>query len=123
MKTARQLVYAALKSSPVLKDLPIRPGIGDGADKPPYLVYQQIYYAPARTLQGVPTLENYHYQVDVYAIDPDDADLLAKAAAAALLGNDSLGATFVNSASLYETAAKLHRVKLEFSLWICLSQI
>jgi hypothetical protein len=113
-----QALYSALRAYAGLESIPIRPDVAAQGDAAPYVVYTLIYNAPNWTLTGPSTLDNAHYQFDVYAADRQTAISIADLVTAAITQSPVLTGVPLNVTSGYEPETKLYRRMLEFSVWL-----
>lgn len=113
-----QAIYAALRAYPGLETIKIRPDVAEQGDVAPYVVYSLIYNAPNWTLAGPSTLDNAHYQVDIYAPIRQQALDFADLITAAITQSAVLTGVPLNVTSSYEPETKLYRRMLEFSVWL-----
>lgn len=113
-----QAIYTELRAHAGLGSIPIRPDVAAQSDVAPYVVYTLVYNAPNWTLTGPSTLDNAHYQFDVYAKDRQAAIQLADLVTAAITQSPVLTGVPLNATSSYEPDTKLYRRMLEFSIWL-----
>jgi hypothetical protein len=113
-----QAIYSVLHVYPGLEAIKIRPDVASQGDSPPYVVYTLIHNAPNWTLTGPSTLDNAHYQVDVYATNRQTAIDLADMITRAITESAVLTGVPLAGSSGYEPDTKLYRRMLEFSVWL-----
>lgn len=113
-----QAVYGELRAFPGLESLPIRPDVADQGDVAPYVVYTRLPLEPNWTLTGPSSLQNAHYQIDVYAKARADVIRITGLVTQALSQSALLTGVPKSEASDYEPDTKLYRRLLEFSVWL-----
>lgn len=113
-----QAIYTELRAYAGLESLPIRPDVAAQSDVAPYVVYTLIHNGPNWTLTGPSTLDNAHYQLDVYAKDRQAVIQIADLVTAAITQSLVLTGVPLNVTSGYEPDTKLYRRMLEFSVWL-----
>lgn len=111
-------IYSELRAIPGLDSLPIRPDVADQGDIAPYVVYTRLPLGPNWTLTGPSSLQNAHYQIDVYAKSRADAIRIAGLVTQALSQSQLLTGVPKSESSDYEPDTKLYRRMLEFSVWL-----
>lgn len=112
-----ETLYNTLSTTPALSGMAIRPDVAMVSDTAPYIVYKLISGRRINSLAGDSGLANSHYQIDVYAKDPESRAALKKAVRVAVLGNVSLGAVHIDEGADYEIDTKLFRSRQDFSIW------
>ena len=86
--------------------------------KLPCITFQRIGGMPANTLSGHSGLEEIDLQIDVWALDYDEAKAIAKAVRAAMPpSGPRFSAHLIEDQDLYEDGTNYFRVNMEFKVW------
>lgn len=113
-----QAIYGAMITFPGLEGATIRPDIALDTDIAPYIVYSMVFNAANWTLTGPSTLDNAHFQVDVYSKVRADGVALADLVTQAITQSATLTGIPISNQSGYEPDTKLYRRMMVFSVWL-----
>jgi len=121
---SHEIIYSALSNYAGLTALVpadrIRPATGGHAQQgeKPYIIYQRVGNTPEWTLTGDGGRDNDRYQIDVYGLTPIEVSSIEVQVRLAMetATNFQIGRVF--SGNTYEPETNLHRVLLDFSVWL-----
>ena len=95
----------------------ITPGLLPQNPTLPAMTYRRIAGAPVSSMDGLDTLDNGLYQLDVWASTQKAAREAADAARDAIDASADLGSALLSVFTDYESDTRLHRVSMDISLW------
>ena len=94
------------------------PQVAPADTLPPYVVYGIVGAAPENTLNNGVPLDNWRYQVDVYAMTYAETQSLAHAVREAMEALSlPVSAIFLSQVDVYEDVVMWHRAICDFSIW------
>lgn len=92
------------------------PSVAEQGAVAPYIIYQEVVSPTSNTLDGATDLQNFRYQIDIYARSSREVSLIS-AIIDRVISLSALQNMKLNGHSSRDPDTKLHRSTVDYSIW------